>query len=676
MIPDGQTTNRLIEETSPYLLQHAHNPVDWHPWGNAAFEQAKYEDKPLLISIGYSACHWCHVMERESFTDSHIASVMNENFICIKVDREERPDVDQVYMDAVRLINGKGGWPLNCFALPDGKPFWGGTYFPPEQLIQVLERIAFLWKNKPDDVIGQAELLAEGIQEQELNVTSGTIRRNDNTDDITKTWDALMCNLDRIKGGLKGYPKFPMPIVFSYMLRYAAFTGKQENMGALWNTLRRMACGGLYDQLGGGFSRYSVDEEWKVPHFEKMLYDNAQMALLYIEAWQYSKDPLFRQIAVETLNFVKREFTSPEGAFYSSYDADSEGKEGHFYLWDEVELRSLLGEDADLIIRYYGIGTSGLWENDRSILIRPLDEESFLISEGLEASEFDVKLENAKKILLACRTMRLYPSLDDKVLTSWNSLMLKAFAEASIALNNEEYLQIAQKNAQFIIEQMMATEGRLQHSWKNGKAKINGFLEDYAYAIDAFISLYQSTFHIPYLLQARDWAHYAMAHFYDQEKGLFFFTSDEDEPLVARLFELNDGVMPSPNSVMARSLLRLAVYFEKGRYRETAQRAIEIMGDLPIKYSSAFTNWSILRLEIVKGPVSAVFVGQNALTLRRKLGQSFLPFAVMSGYHSDIPMAAFHNQNDIDNVFVCTGNNCYPPTDSPEEIEQIIKSIN
>jgi uncharacterized protein len=374
MIPDGQTTNRLIEETSPYLLQHAHNPVDWHPWGKEAFEQAKYEDKPLLISIGYSACHWCHVMERESFTDSHIASVMNDNFICIKVDREERPDVDQVYMDAVRLINGKGGWPLNCFALPDGKPFWGGTYFPPDQLIQVLERIAFLWKNKPDDVIGQAELLAEGIQEQELNVTSGTIRRNENTEDIAKTWEALLSNLDRIKGGLKGYPKFPMPIVFSYMLRYAAFTGKQENLGALWNTLRRMACGGIYDQLGGGFSRYSVDDEWKVPHFEKMLYDNAQMALLYIEAWQYSKDPMYRQIAVETLNFVKREFTSSEGAFYSSYDADSEGKEGHFYLWDEAETRMLLGEDADLIIRYYGIGAAGLWENDRSILLRPLDD--------------------------------------------------------------------------------------------------------------------------------------------------------------------------------------------------------------------------------------------------------------------------------------------------------------
>jgi uncharacterized protein YyaL (SSP411 family) len=676
MIPDGQTANRLIEETSPYLLQHAYNPVDWHPWGKEAFEQAKYENKPLLISIGYSACHWCHVMERESFTDSHIASVMNENFICIKVDREERPDIDQVYMDAVRLINGKGGWPLNCFTLPDGRPFWGGTYFPPDQLLQVLERIAYLWKNKSDDVISQAELLSEGIQEQELNVTNGTVKRNDNTEDVLKTWDALLTNLDRIKGGLKGSPKFPMPVVFSYMLRYAAFSGQKDILNPLWNSLRRMASGGIYDQLGGGFSRYSVDDEWKAPHFEKMLYDNAQLALLYLEGWQVSKDPFYRKIAEETLGFVKRELLSPEGAFLSSFDADSEGKEGHFYLWDEEEMQRLLGPDAALIIRYYGVGTSGLWEHGRSILLRPLDEESFLISEGLEASEWALKLEKAKKILLGCRTMRISPELDDKVLTSWNALMLKTFAEASIALDNEEYLQIAERNAHFILDKMMDTDGRLLHSWKNGKAKINGFLEDYAYSIDAFISLYQSTFHLPYLLQARDSAHYAIEHFYDEEKGLFFFTSDEDTPLVARLFELNDGVMPSPNSVMARSLLRLAVYFEKGRYRETAQRAFEIMGDLPIKYSTAFTNWSILRLEIVKGPVSAVFVGKDYLNLRKKLGQSFLPFAVMAGYSPELPLSAFHNQQDKENVFVCTGNNCYPSTDSIEEIEQMLNSVN
>ena len=676
MIPDGQKANRLIEETSPYLLQHAYNPVDWHPWGNEAFEQAKYENKPLLISIGYSACHWCHVMERESFTDLHIASVMNDNFICIKVDREERPDVDQVYMDSVRLINGKGGWPLNCFALPDGRPFWGATYFPPDQLLQVMERVAFLWKTKPEDVISQAELLSEGVQEQELNVSIGSVRQKENSEDISKTWESVLSNLDRIKGGLKGAPKFPMPVVFSYMLRYAELTHQPDILNPLWNTLRRMACGGIYDQLGGGFSRYSVDEEWKAPHFEKMLYDNAQLALLYIEAWQVSKDPFYRQIAEETLGFVKRELLSPEGAFWSSFDADSEGKEGHFYLWDEDEIVNLLGPDAGIIIRYYGIGTSGLWEQGRSILLRPLDEESFLIAEGLDASEWKLKLDKAKKLLLGYRNMRVAPDLDDKVLTSWNALMLKTFAEASIAFDNEEYLLIAERSAQFIIDNMLVADGSLLHSWKNGKAKINGFLEDYAYSIDAFISLYQSTFHLPYLLQAHDWAHYVTEHFYDREKGHFFFTSDEDCPLVARLFELNDGVMPSPNSVMARSLLRLAVYFEKGSYRETAQRAFEVMGDLPIKYSAAFTNWSILRLEMVKGPVSAVFVGQNILNLRKKLGKSFLPFAVMAGYHPDLPLTALHHQQEKEIVFICADNNCYPPTDSIDGIEQIIKNNN
>ena len=675
MISDGQTENRLIDESSPYLLQHAHNPVDWHPWGTDAFEQAKYENKPLLISIGYSACHWCHVMERESFTDAHIASVMNDNFICIKVDREERPDVDQVYMDAVRLINGKGGWPLNCFALPDGRPFWGATYFPPEQLIQVLERIAYLWKTKPDDVISQAEVLSEGIQEQELNISNGSARNNDNSKDILKTWEALSPHLDKIKGGLRGAPKFPMPIVFSYMFRYSAYNGQQNILNPVWNTLRRMACGGIYDQLGGGFSRYSVDDEWKAPHFEKMLYDNAQLALLYIEGWQVSGDPFYRKIAEETLAFIQRELLSPEGAFLSSFDADSEGKEGHYYLWDEHEIEKLLGPDAPLIMRYYGVGLNGLWENGRSILLRPLDEEGFLISEGLDAAEWDQKLELAKKMLLGCRTMRIAPDLDDKVLTSWNALMLKTFSEAAVAFNNEGYLQIAENNARFITEKMMVQDGRLLHSWKSGKAKINGFLEDYAYSIDAFISLYQSTFHLPYLEQARDWALYAIKHFYDEEKGLFFFTSDEDPPLVARLFELNDGVMPSPNSVIARSLLKLAVYFEKGRYREIAQRSFEVMGDLPIKYSSAFANWSILRLEMVKGPVSAVFVGNENIQLRKKLGKSFLPFVTMAAHHPDLPLSALHNQQHKDDVFICSGHHCYPPTDSVAEMEQIINSV-
>ena len=675
MIPDGQITNRLIDETSPYLLQHAHNPVDWHPWGKEAFEQAKYENKPLLISIGYSACHWCHVMERESFTNTHVASVMNDNFICIKVDREEHPDVDQVYMDAVRLINGKGGWPLNCFALPDGRPFWGATYFPPDQLLQVLERIGYLWKNKPDEVISQAKILSDGIQEQELNITA-SVRRNENDEDVTKTWKALAATLDKINGGLMGAPKFPMPVVYSYMLRYASFTGDRNILNPLWNTLHRMACGGIYDQLGGGFSRYSVDAEWKAPHFEKMLYDNAQLALLYLEGWQVSKDPFYRIITEETLGFIKRELTSPEGAFLSALDADSEGEEGRYYVWTEAELKEALGTDAELIIRYYGVGTSGLWEHNRSILLRPIDEEQFLLSEGLDASHWALKLEKAKKKLFECRAMRISPNLDDKVLTSWNALMLKTFAEAAIAFNHDEYLKIAEQNAHFILEQMMDSEGRLLHSWKNGKAKINGFLEDYAYAIDAFLSLYQCTFHLPYLDQARNWTHFVIDHFYDEEKGLFFFTSNEDIPLVARLFELNDGVMPSPNSVMARCLIRLAVYFEKGKYREAAQRTLEVMGDLPVKYSASFANWSILRLEILKGPASAVFVGLEGLKLRKELGQSFLPFVIMTGNHPELPLSALHFKHEKTNVYICTDNQCYPPTNSVDEMQELLGAVN
>jgi uncharacterized protein YyaL (SSP411 family) len=674
MDPNGHSTNKLISETSPYLLQHAHNPVDWHPWGDEAFVKARTENKPVLISIGYSACHWCHVMEQESFTSLHIASIMNRYFICIKVDREERPDVDQVYMDAIRSLTGTGGWPLNCFALPDGKPFWGGTYLPPDQWVQILERIEYLWQNKNFDIVRQAEAVSAGIQQQELYEIQ-TIRRDDSNEDITETWENLKKEFDLTKGGLKGAPKFPMPIVFSYMLRYAAYIGRTGVLSLFWLTLKKMACGGIYDQIGGGFSRYSTDENWKVPHFEKMLYDNAQLALLYTEAWQVSKNNFYRSIAEETLQFVSRELTSPGGAFYSSLDADSEGEEGRYYVWTETEIREVIGKDAELMIRYYGVGAEGLWEKGNSILLSKLDQEEFLLSEGLSIDDWTVKLEKAKSLLLAKRQFRIPPGIDDKVLTSWNALMLKSFVEASLAYNHEGYLKIAEKNAQFLLTNMSAGNDRLFHSWRNGTARINGFLEDYAFAIDAFISLYQATFNLAYLEQAIRWTDVVIAHFYNEDQGIFYFTSDEDEPLVARRFELYDGVTPSPNSVMARALVRLAVYFEKGKYRENAQRALDVMGDLPMQHPTSFANWAVLRLDFLKGPSSVVFNTVDGLKLRKKIGSSFFPFAAMSGNHLQLPLTSYYRDVTKTGVFICSDRQCYPPVQSPEEILLLLDSF-
>ncbi len=674
MSKNGYATNKLIEETSPYLLQHAHNPVDWHPWGDEAFAKARAENKPLLISIGYSACHWCHVMEKESFTSLIVASVMNKFFVCVKVDREERPDVDQVYMDAIRSLSGKGGWPLNCFALPDGRPFWGGTYFPSEQWVQILERIDYLWQNKKSDIISQAEAVSEGIQQQELYEVQ-TIRRDDSTEDVNETWDNIKRAIDPTKGGLKGAPKFPLPIVLSYMLRYAAYIGRTGVLAPLWVSLDRMARGGVYDQIGGGFSRYSIDEDWKVPHFEKMLYDNAQLAILYTEGWQVSKNRFYRTIAEETLQFVKRELTSQEGAFYSSIDADSEGEEGRYYVWTEEEIREVLGKDADLIIRYYGVGYEALWERGNNILLAKLDEELFLMIEGLSVSEWTEKLKKAKSLLLAKREQRIPPGIDDKVLTSWNALMLKAFAEAAIAYDNEEYLKTAEKNAHFLLKNMSDGNDRLFHSWRNGITRVNGFLEDYAFAIDAFISLYQATFKLDYLDQAIRWTHVVIDHFYNEDQGIFYFTSDEDEPLVARRFELYDGVTPSPNSVMARSLVRLAVYFEKGKYRERAQRALDVMGDLPLLHPTSFANWAILRLEFLKGPSSVVFNTVDGLKRRKEIGNSFLPFAAMAGNHLELPLTSYYRDVTKTGVFICSDRQCYPPVQSTEEILLLLDSF-
>ena len=485
-------TNELIKESSPYLLQHAHNPVNWYPWGEKALEKAVRENKPIIVSIGYAACHWCHVMEHESFEDEEIATYMNDHFICIKVDREERPDIDQVYMNAVQLITGQGGWPLNCITLPDGRPVYGGTYFNKKQWLHLLKQLDAFINQEAEKANEQAITLTKGINSTEYIQLNNNKTQHSISDleDIFNHWQP---NIDFINGGSKGAPKFPLPIGIQFLLDYHCLTKSEEALKAFTTTLDKMANGGIYDHIGGGFARYSTDAIWKVPHFEKMLYDNAQLVSLYANAYQFTKNEHYKTIIIETLEFIEREMTSNEGGFYASLDADSEGVEGKFYVWDKVELDQLLGLDAILIQEYYNVTSAGNWEG-ANILYTTTNDPEFAANHNISTQTLHAKLMHAKKKLLQIRDKRIRPALDDKILTSWNALMLKGYVNAYNVLGDEKYLATALKNADFIINNCMDQDGKLNRNFKNGQSTINGFLDDYAFTIGAFIDLYQSTF--------------------------------------------------------------------------------------------------------------------------------------------------------------------------------------
>ncbi|MDP6908900.1 MAG: thioredoxin domain-containing protein, partial [Flavobacteriales bacterium] len=485
-------TNALINETSPYLLQHAHNPVNWHPWSDESLKKAKTEQKPILVSIGYSACHWCHVMEHESFEDSVVAAYMNENFICIKVDREERPDVDQVYMNAVQLMTGRGGWPLNCFALPDGRPLYGGTYYPKKEWMDVMAQVVNIWKNQREKALEYAANLTNGVKQSEL------IQRNTNEPKFSKSdlsslvekWSGL---IDNKEGGPNRSPKFPLPNNYEFLLRYATLAQDKIMLDHVNLTLEKMAFGGIYDQVGGGFARYSTDELWKAPHFEKMLYDNGQLISLYSEAYQATGNILYKEVVEETLDFIQRELTSEQGAFYSALDADSEGEEGKFYVWKKDELQMLLGDDFEWVKDYYNINAKGLWENGNYILLRKTTDEEFAKKQGWTTEDVKQKVNKLNAKLLRERSKRVRPGLDDKQLTSWNALMLKGYTDAYRVFGKTDYLRTAIKSANFILKTQRKKDGGLWHNHKAGRSTINGFLEDYSFTIEALVSLYQAT---------------------------------------------------------------------------------------------------------------------------------------------------------------------------------------
>ena len=666
-------TNQLIHETSPYLLQHAHNPVNWLPFGDEAFENARKMNKPLLISIGYSSCHWCHVMEHESFENEEIAGLMNANFVCVKVDREERPDVDNVYMDAVQRIHNSGGWPLNCFALPDGKPFWGGTYFRPEQWTQLLTNIAGLYQNRFSDLEQQANELAEGVTRQNYLLNDESVAKNEAID-FSLVFELLFNSFDAKKGGLNGSPKFPMPTVLNFMLQCNTLL-KVETAHTIANlTLQKMACGGIYDQAGGGFARYSTDNDWKVPHFEKMLYDNAQLVTLYSLAFQITKNRLYKQIIEQTIEFVNRELTAAEGVFYSAIDADSEGEEGLFYTWSAEEFNKVLGHYSALAGEYYEIDAKGLWENGRNILLRPDSDDLFAQQHFLSADELSSLTGYCRTHLLKARSERIRPGLDDKMLVAWNSLMISALVDAYSALGRIEYLESAIHAAKFILSNLRRPDNGLYHTWKNEKSQINAFLDDYAFTCEAFLKLYSVTTNESWLLEAESLASYVTQHLYDSDSGFFWYSENNGKQVFARKIEIYDGVIASGNSAIAHVLNALGVFLHNSDYTEKVRQMLLSMESRITRYPSAYANWASLALSVANQQYVIAVVGYDAVSIIKKLKEQNLFNALIFGSTVESNLPYFENRyvEGKTLIYICSGTYCMASVQSVEEAWRLI----
>ncbi|MEO6188485.1 MAG: thioredoxin domain-containing protein [Ginsengibacter sp.] len=666
-------TNALIHETSPYLLQHAHNPVNWYPWGEVALTKAKEENKMLLISIGYAACHWCHVMEHESYEDTVVAKIMNEHFICIKVDREERPDVDQVYMNAAYLINGSGGWPLNALAMPDGRPFFAGTYFPKSNWIKLLEYFTDLYKNEKSKLEEQADNVSKGIRDMD-HVPLNDKQVAFSIHDFDEMFNTFEQRIDKDKGGTTGGMKFPMPSSWEFLLHYNYLRGKPNALKSVETTLKHMALGGIYDQLGGGFSRYATDVDWHVPHFEKMLYDNGQLVSLYSHAFQVTGNPLYKRVVFETLAFVHRELTSPEGGFYSSLDADSEGEEGKFYVWTHKEVEEVLGDDAAIFEDYFGISKNGNWEEGKNIPDINYGSGHTSKKSDIGNEELEKKLLSMKERLLHARDKRVRPHTDDKILTSWNSIMAKGYIEAYKAFGDETFLEAAKKNIDFLITNVAGTSGVLYRNYKNGSATIPGFLDDYAFLISALIDLYQVTFEHQYLKKASILAEYVEKHFFDKTTGMFFYTDVQYSDLIARKMEVSDNVIPASNSEMAKNLLVLSLYFENNLYQIQSEQMLKNV-IIDVKKSPGFySNWAQLMALHLKTPYEIAIVGKQWKQKLITFNRSYLPECIFLGGDSEGDLALLQNKlvDQKTMIYVCENKTCQLPV---EEVEDALKQI-
>ncbi|MDG1714910.1 thioredoxin domain-containing protein [Lacinutrix sp.] len=674
------SANGLIHETSPYLLQHAYNPVNWKPWNAKTLALAKKDNKLMVISVGYSACHWCHVMEEESFENDSVAKLMNANFINIKVDREERPDVDQVYMNAVQLMTGSGGWPLNCITLPDGRPVFGGTYFEKEQWEKILKDISQLYKTNPEKVIAFAEKLTEGVKTSDL-ITLNQQNIPFKTESLQQYVQSWKKNLDYTLGGNLNAPKFPLPNNLNFLMRYSYQNDDIELKDYVSTTLTKMANGGLYDQVGGGFSRYAVDQKWHIPHFEKMLYDNAQLVSVYSQAYLITKNENYKKVVLETLNFVERELLQTEGAFYSSIDADSlndenQLEEGVFYSWNEEELKSILKEEFSMFSSYYNINLTGKWENNQYILFKTITDEAFAKSNNISVLELDAKVSKWKQSLNKVRNKRPRPRTDDKVLTSWNALMLKGYVDAYRVFRDINYLNKAVKNAEFIKNKLLTKEGSLFHNYKNGKATINGFSEDYAHVISAYIDLYQITLDEKWLNLAKDLMDYSINHFLDKNNSMFYFTADSETDLITRKVEVYDNVISSSNSILADNLFKLGHYYSNKNYLELAKQMLNNMIVNIDKAPSSYSNWLSLYLNYSNPYYELAISGANAKEKLKEVNIYYLPNILIAGATQESKLPIMENRFiEADTyIYVCVDGSCkLPVTNTKEAIDQLLK---
>lgn len=677
--------NRLQHETSPYLLQHAHNPVDWYAWTSEALERARLEQKPILVSIGYSTCHWCHVMERESFENEEVAAFMNEHFINIKVDREERPDVDAIYMEACQILTGSGGWPLNCFLTPETKPFYAGTYFPPRPAfnrpswMQLLQHLTNIWDTQRSTATDQAEKLLAHIQRNDSAFLHAS--NPSNSSNPSSIFTRMREQFDHSEGGFGGAPKFPSTMALQWLLRWHYFSKNPEARQHALFSLEKMARGGIYDQIGGGFARYATDREWLIPHFEKMLYDNALLVSVLSEAHQMtaaSGERLFARVIEQTLDYVAREMTNAEGGFYSAQDADSEGVEGKFYVWDKSEVDAVLGAESPLFCAFYGLTESGNWE-EKNILWQPHSLASFAADHHVSVEDLEKKLAQQAEKLLAVRAQRIWPSLDHKILLDWNALMVSAYAAAFVALGHEKYRQAAIQNIGFLRKNFahFSADPSKPQPWRHSASQTLGFLDDYAFLIAALIDVHQITFDTQYLRWAEACTTYVLGHFSDDSSDLFFQTDVGQSDILFRKKNLYDNATPSGNSTMVHNLQRLGILLDRPDWREKATQMLAVMREMVEKYPRSFERWAMAALNETYPLHEIALVGDNALEKALEIQRAFLPnkiLAASSQPDDTQPLLADKPAAPDALVYVCRDFACQRPVSSLDEFWVLVNS--
>ncbi|WP_282160947.1 thioredoxin domain-containing protein [Ulvibacterium marinum] len=658
-------TNALVNETSPYLLQHAHNPVNWRPWSQEALDKAKKENKLVLVSIGYSSCHWCHVMEEETFEDEEVAKIMNDNFISIKVDREERPDIDNIYQTFVRLIDSNSGWPLNVITLPNGKPLYGNTYHTKNQWMQVLSKVSDMYTNNPEKAAEYSDMVAQGIQEVNL-IAPSTDFELLNEDALRKSVDSWKPFWDLEWGGDQGEQKFMIPVNLDFLMDYALLAKDDLVKAHVKNTLDKIISGGIYDHIGGGFFRYSTDTHWKVPHFEKMLYDNAQALSLYSKAFTVYNELEYRDKVLETIAFLEREMKHPKGGYYAAIDADSEGEEGKFYTWGKEELQSVLDEDFELFAKYYNIRAEDAWEEDTYVLHKSVEDADFSKENDISRNALNSARKSWKEQLLEARKQRISPGLDDKVITSWNALLINGFVDAYKAFGQRKHLEKAKAIFRFLTEKSYQN-GELIHSYKEGGRHIGGFLEDYAFLADASLNLYGVTLETSYLDFAQALSNKVQDQFLDQASGMYHYNKNNE--LIARIIKTDDGVLPSPNAVMAHNLFILGHLLYDTRFLEKSKSMLSSMMPSVGESAASYSKWNTLLLHNTFPYYEIAVVGKNALPLVNNLNQKSIPNTLVVGSlsESDLPLFKDRYKEDGTFVYVCQNSTCKLPVKTVDE---------